>query len=149
MKTIFEALRESHDKQRRLLDGLTDTHGDSSKREGLFAALKAELVHHANAEERHFYVPLMEYDRTQEKARHSVAEHHEIDELIEAMEATDFSSPAWLNSAKKLQHLVTHHLDEEEQEVFQVAGRVLAEQQKTSLARDYDRMMADQADGSP
>ncbi|MBO9469258.1 hemerythrin domain-containing protein [Endozoicomonas sp. G2_2] len=145
MKTIFEALRESHDKQRRLLDGLTDTHGDSSKREGLFAALKAELVHHANAEERHFYVPLMEYDRTQEKARHSVAEHHEIDELIETLEETDYSSPSWLTSAKKLQHLVTHHLDEEEQEVFQVAGKVLTDSEKTDLADSYDAMMAEQA----
>ena len=149
MKTIFEALRESHDKQRRLLDALCDTHGDSEKREGLFAVVKAELVHHENAEERYFYNPLMEHDMTQEKARHSVAEHHDIDELVEEMEATDYSSPAWLNSARKLAHLVTHHLDEEEQEVFQIAGRVLGEEQKTQLARDYDHMMEEQADGSP
>ncbi|WP_423820897.1 hemerythrin domain-containing protein [Salinisphaera sp. SPP-AMP-43] len=149
MKTIFEALRESHDKQRRLLAALADTHGDSDKRQGLFAAVKAELVHHENAEERYFYNPLMEHDMTQEKARHSVAEHHEIDELIETLDNTDYSSPAWLNSAKKLEHLVTHHLDEEEQEVFQVAGRVLSEDDKTRLARDYDQMMEEQADGSP
>ncbi|MGB7754924.1 MAG: hemerythrin domain-containing protein [Salinisphaera sp.] len=149
MKTIFEALRESHDKQRRLLAALCETHGDSDKREGLFAAVKAELVHHENAEERYFYNPLMEHDMTQETARHSVAEHHEIDELVEQMESTDYSSPAWLASARKLEHLVTHHLDEEEQEVFQVAGRVLRDDEKTKLARDYDQMMEEQADGSP
>lgn len=149
MKTIFEALRESHDKQRRLLRELCDTHGDSDKREGLFAVVKAELVHHENAEERYFYNPLMEHDMTQEKARHSVAEHHEIDELVEHLEATDYSSPGWLSSAKKLQHLVEHHLDEEEQEVFQVAGRVLGESQKTELAVEYDDMMKTQAADSP
>lgn len=149
MKTIFEALRESHDKQRRLLSELTDTHGDTDKRDGLFAVLKAELVHHENAEERFFYIPMMEFDATQEKARHSVAEHHEIDELIEELEATDYSSPGWLASAKKLEHLVTHHLDEEEHEVFQMAGKVLTDHQKTALATDYDEMMAEQADGSP
>ena len=145
MKNIFEALRESHDKQRRLLDALTDTHGDTDKREGLFAALKAELHHHAAAEERHFYVPLMEYDQTQEKARHSVAEHHEIDELVETLEQTDYSSPGWLTHAKQLQELVTHHLDEEEQEVFQVAGKVLSDRDKTELAKTYDGMMEEQA----
>ena len=145
MKNIFEALRESHDKQRRLLDELTQTHGDTDKREGLFAVLKAELEHHAAAEERHFYVPLMEHDQTQEKARHSVAEHHEIDELVETLEQTDYSAPSWLVSAKKLQHLVTHHLDEEEQEVFQVAGKVLSDNEKTELARTYDEMMEEQA----
>lgn len=141
VKNIFEALRESHDKQRRLLDALTDTHGDSDTRDGIFAALKAELAHHAAAEERYFYVPLMEYDMTQEKARHSVAEHHEIDELVESLETTDYSSPAWLSDAKKLRKLVTHHLEEEEQEVFQQAGRVLGEEEKTDLATRYDAFM--------
>jgi hemerythrin-like domain-containing protein len=145
MKNIFEALRESHDKQRRLLAALTDTHGDSDKRESLFAAVKAELAHHAAAEERYFYVPLMAYDQTQEKARHSVAEHHEIDELVETLEQTDYSSPGWLSSAQKLQHLVTHHLDEEEQEVFQAAGKRLTSDEKTQLARDYEQMMTEQA----
>lgn len=44
MKTIFEALRESHDKQRRLLAALTDTHGGTDKREGLFAADRKSVV---------------------------------------------------------------------------------------------------------
>lgn len=145
MKNIFEALRESHNEQRRLLDAVTDTHGDTNKREALFAVLKAELAHHASAEERYFYVPLIEPDRTQEKARHSVAEQHEIDELVETLEQTDYSSPGWLTSAKKLQHLVSHHLDEEEQEVFQVAGKALSASEKTELAGDYDRMMVEQA----
>jgi hemerythrin-like domain-containing protein len=137
MSTIFEALREDHDVQRRLLDLLVKTHGDSEGRDELFARLKAELEHHAGAEERYFYVPLMETDLTQEKARHSVAEHHEIDELVEKLEQTDYSSPGWLTLAKRLQELVTHHLDEEEQEVFQLAGKALNEREKTALASDY------------
>ena len=31
---------------------------------------------------------MMEFDLTQEKARHSVAEHHELDELDETLEET-------------------------------------------------------------
>lgn len=79
----------------------------------------------------------MDYDLTQEKARHSIAEHHEIDELIETLESVDRSLPAWKSHAEKLQHVVHHHLDEEEQEVFQQAGRVLSENLKYSLAREY------------
>ncbi len=139
--TIFEALRESHDKQRQLLDLLVKTHGDSEGRDELFKRLRAELENHAAAEERALYIPMMEYDMTQEKARHSVAEHHEIDELIETLESTEYDSPGWLASAKKLQHLVTHHLEEEEQEVFQLAGRVLGDADKTSLAQTYQQEM--------
>ncbi|CAO1660429.1 MULTISPECIES: hemerythrin domain-containing protein [Salinicola] len=139
--TLFEDLRASHDKQRRLLDLLVKTHGDSEGRDELYKRLRAELENHAAAEERALYIPMMEHDMTQEKARHSVAEHHEIDELLETLEATEYESPGWLASAKKLQHLVTHHLDEEEQEVFQLAGRALGDSEKTSLAKTYRQEM--------
>jgi hemerythrin-like domain-containing protein len=140
--TLFEALREDHDTQRTLLGLLVKTHGDSEGREALFEKVKKALSSHAAAEERALYIPMMEVDMTQEKARHSVAEHHEIDELVEELEDTDFSSPGWLAAAKKLHELVTHHLDEEEQEVFQLAGRALSDDAKTRLADTYRDEMA-------
>ena len=136
-------MRDDHQTQRTLLDLLVKTHGDSEGREELFGKLKDELQRHAAAEERCFYKPLLDYDLTQEKARHGIAEHHDIDELIEALEATDPSSPAWKANAEKLHHTVHHHLDEEEQEVFQQAGRVLSEDLKTSLASEYREQMQD------
>lgn len=138
---IFEALREDHQKQRTLIDILVKTHGDSEGRREIFERLKEALEIHANAEERHFYVPLLEHDLTQEKARHSVAEHHELDELIEKLEETDMSSPGWLSTAKNLGERLIHHLDEEEQEVFQMAGKALSETQKITLAKSYRAMM--------
>jgi hemerythrin superfamily protein len=139
---LFEALREDHDTQRTLLGLLIKTHGDSDGREELFEKVKKALTSHAAAEERALYIPMMELDMTQEKARHSVAEHHEIDELVEELEDTDFSSPGWLAAARKLHDLVTHHLDEEEQEVFQLAGRALSDDAKARLADTYRDEMA-------
>ena len=139
--TIFEALRADHETQRTLADLLTKTKGDSDGRNELFARLKRELEAHAGAEERYFYVPLMEHDLTQEKARHSVAEHKELDDLVEKLEEYDMSGSQWLQTAEELAHLLTHHLDEEEQEVFQLAGKALSEAEKTSLANDYDEDM--------
>ncbi|MAQ76729.1 MAG: hemerythrin, partial [Aquimarina sp.] len=72
---IFEALRKDHEIQRSLLDKLVDTSGDTEKRDEIFKELKKELEIHADGEERFFYVPLIEKDLTQEKSRHSIAEH--------------------------------------------------------------------------
>lgn len=138
---IYEALRADHDKQRMLLDLLTKTSGDSDGRQELFERTKDALERHAAAEERFLYVPLFEDDLTQEKARHSVAEHHEIDEMIEKLEQTDRSSSAWLTTAKALADRVRHHLDEEEQEVFQLSGKVLTDDQKRRLGEQYRREM--------
>ncbi|MFP8965366.1 hemerythrin domain-containing protein [Pokkaliibacter sp. CJK22405] len=142
--TIFEALRKDHDIQRKLVDQLVETHGDSSQRDKLFNQLKVELQVHATAEERCFYVPLMQHDNTQEKARHGVAEHHEFDELIETLESTDYSSPGWLAAAKHLHERLHHHLDEEEHEFFQIAGKVMTTAEKSSLGDDYQEEIDDQ-----
>ena len=138
---IFESLREDHQKQRTLVDILVKTHGDSEGRDEIFKKLKHELEIHANAEERYFYKPLIDSDLTQEKARHSIAEHNEMDELVEELENTDYSSPHWVAVAKKLHERVHHHLDEEEQEVFQLAGKALNETQKNTLGQNYRKAM--------
>ncbi|BFM08865.1 hemerythrin domain-containing protein [Halioxenophilus aromaticivorans] len=142
---IFEALRKDHDKQRALLDRLSHTSGASDERVSLYAELKEELQHHAVAEERHFYSPLIDVDMTIELSRHGIAEHHEIDELLEEIDDADMSTSAWMAAFKKLKHKVEHHLEEEEQEFFPVAGRALSEEQKQSLAEEYAAEMHEQA----
>ena len=135
---IFEALRVSHDIQRTMANSLILTQGDSPERTKLFQELKLELAAHAAAEERCFYVPLFAHDMTQEPSRHGIAEHHQMDKLVETLEQTEPSSPAWLVAAKALHHKIFHHLEDEEHSVFQLAGKVLTEAQKLSLAKEYE-----------
>ena len=139
---IFEALRKDHEKQRLLLKILAETSGDTAARREYFQELKDQLESHAVAEERHFYSHMLENDETVELTRHGIAEHHEIDELIEKLDETEMSSPAWLHYLKSLQEKVEHHLADEEQEFFQVAGKGLNERQKEKLADGYREEMA-------
>lgn len=135
---IFEALRISHTQQRALADQLVAPHGDHEARDVVFTALRKELEAHETAEERCFYVPLIAHDATVEAARHGIAEHHEMDEMVEELADTEMSSPAWLARARALRHKVHHHLDEEEQVFFQLAGKLLTATQKTALAKEYE-----------
>lgn len=134
---IFETLRESHELQRTLYRQLTETSGDTPERQELFEQLKLELTAHELAEERHFYIPLMAHDAGIDLSRHAISEHHQLDELIESLEEADPATPAWLPLAKKLAEKVEHHLKEEEHRFFQMAGKLLTEKQKTSLAASY------------
>ena len=139
--TIFESLRNDHDTQRTLISILTDTTGDIAGRNEIWAKLKNELSAHAGAEERYFYVPLMERDMTQEAARHSVAEHKELDDFVEQLDGYDMSGSQWIQTAKELEERLLHHLEEEEKQVFPVAGKVLDDDEKNSLATDYNADM--------
>lgn len=144
MTTIYDALRESHDLQRQLSAALVQTQGASDERMQIFQQLKHELAAHATAEERYFYIPLMMEDAGIDLSRHALAEHHELDELVETLEQTEMSSPAWLVHAKKLADEVHHHLKEEEHKFFQMSGKILTEQQKQQLAPQYLKDLAAQ-----
>lgn len=113
----------------------------------IYRDLKNELKAHAVAEERFFYKPMMDDDAAIKKARHSIAEHHEMDELMEALDGTDMSSSGWIATAKKLSEKVNHHVDEEEQEVFKSAGIALSDAVKKSLAAEFRAEKEEQLHG--
>jgi hypothetical protein len=142
MNNIFDTLRESHEKQRLLLEALLSTTGDSSTRREFYAELKQELQQHAIAEERYFYAPLIKEDQTIELSRHGIAEHHAINKIIAQLDETDFSSSGWLTILQSLKDKVTHHLEEEEHRFFQMAGKIFTTQQKQTLAEQYNKEMA-------
>lgn len=135
---IFEALRVSHDTQRALAAQLVSSRTDKEARQRVFKDLKEELKAHETAEERCFYVPLFDHDSTVNASRHAIAEHHEMDEMVEDLEKLDPAGSAWMEHAKKLAHKVHHHLEEEETKFFQEAGKVLTAGQKTKLAKEYE-----------
>jgi hypothetical protein len=135
---IFEALRVSHETQREISARLLAHPEDTPERQQIFIELKRELLAHETAEERCFYVPLIEHDATVDLSRHAIAEHHEMDEMVEHLEELAPASPEWLDCAKKLCEKVEHHLIEEEHKFFQEAGKVLSEGQKQSLAKEYE-----------
>lgn len=137
MDDLFGTLRADHDKQRSLMDILIQTSGPGPTRSRTFPKLKEELVKHAEAEEQAFYSLLLTEPRTQALSRHSIAEHREIEAMLEELERTDFDSPGWLPRMKQLREVVVHHLKEEERELFPLASITLSDEQKRELAAEY------------
>lgn len=134
---IYEALRESHDEQRKLCAELLASEPNAQLRKQMFKSLKVELEAHAAAEERFLYCPIMMEDAGLSISRHALSEHHEMEEMMEELTTNDPTVQGWLTRAKALCDKVNHHLDEEEKAFFQLSGKLLSEKQKDSLATDY------------
>lgn len=138
-KTIYERLREDHQTQRTLIDLVLKTKGDSDGRRELFARLKSEALAHAAVEERVFYSTLMAQELTRDKAGHSVQEHNEAESIFDELADEDMSSPGWLQRFETLAEELRHHMDEEEHEVFQLAGKVLSRAQEEQMAEQFGK----------
>lgn len=139
MRTIYDALRESHETQRSLCRRLVLAKPESGKRELILAELHIELAAHAASEERFLYAPMLMDDTGLDPSRHAISEHHEIDECVEALMEAGYEGGSWLATAKELSKLVRHHLKEEETKFFQMSGKILTEPQKLKLAAQYDK----------
>lgn len=136
-ETIYDALRESHETQRSLCRKLLRSKPGTQPRQETFTALRIELAAHAAAEERYLYAPILMYDMGLMSSRHALAEHHQIDEIIEDMQSLGVAHRGWMAKARKLSEKVHHHLREEEKKFFQVSGKILSAVQKTKLAKQY------------
>lgn len=141
---IYEALRESHDEQRRLCEALVNSKPDVNARKSLFKTLRVELDAHAAAEERFLYAVMMMDDAGLTSSRHALAEHHTMEEMTEELTTNDPTQDGWLARAKTLCDKVLHHLEEEETSFFQLSGKILDDSQKVALAtayrEDYERL---------
>lgn len=140
--TLYDALRESHERQRSLCRKLVRSKPGTRERLDLFTALRIELAAHEAAEERYLYVPMLMDDRGLDSSRHALHEHHEIDELVQDLQSLDPRGEPWLDKARELSHQVHHHLREEEKKFFQVSGKILSATAKLRYAAGYKRDFA-------
>lgn len=138
---IYETIKVDHDVQRNLCSKLVNTSGASEERKKLWLELKKELEVHAVAEERHFYAELIETDKMQEDARHGMAEHHEMDELIQELDDSDMSSAHWMGKLGELIEKINHHLKDEENDFFKKAKDIYSAEEAETLAKKYENTM--------
>lgn len=136
---IFKRLEEDHDRHRELLDRIAQTQGESEEREQLFTRLVKEVKGHAAAEEQALYSTMMRKPEITSQVRHSVAEHHEIDELLNDLAATDMASGGWLMKFKHLDERYRHHIEEEEKDHFPDFAKHIDDEDARFMTQVFER----------
>lgn len=141
---LFGRLVADHDYHRVLLAMIGDTVGDTPQRRALFAEMAAEMSAHAAAEEQALWSSVLRDPATTDHGRHAVAEHKQIDDLIEELRGADMASPGWLCRFATLKVKYLHHIKEEEQEQFVAAEQHLSAADKRHMLAVFERRKADE-----
>ena len=136
---IFGRLVQDHDRHRALLAMIAATRGESDERKKLFKELVKELKAHAAAEEQALWSTVMRNPKTTDDARHAVAEHKQIDDMLADLAARDMSSPGWLRRFAGLREEYLHHIREEEQEQFVQAQKHLSDSDVRYMKQFFNR----------
>ena len=136
---IFARLKQDHDTHRGLLDRLLDPSSASQERGSLFVELTKELKGHAAAEEQALYSTMLRKPPTTADTRHSVAEHHEIEEALNDLAATDMATAAWSTKFKEFDERYRHHIGEEEDEHFPEFEDYLTDEDRAWMRSVFER----------
>lgn len=138
--TIFEVLKQDHEKARYLFDKAQKTgKKEISSLQKLFSQLEEELELHMEGEERFFYSALEQNEETRDYALKAFEEHQVAKSMLGTFQALAVDDERWIAKMKVLGEIVEHHMKEEEQEIFKLAGKVLGKEQQHEIAMAFQR----------
>ncbi len=142
-KHIYGYLNQDHEKIKSLLNKIESLgNEESAEKTALFNELKKVLILHSEAEEKVFYHALENHSQTNAKAKHGKEEHHEAEKLLSELTSNTLKGAAWQQKLLSLKEALKHHIEEEENEMFKGAKRVLNEAQEKEMASEMSEAKA-------
>jgi hemerythrin superfamily protein len=127
----FTLLHNDHEKVSELFQRIQSSKS-STERQDLFHELKNELLVHAEVEEEYFYPVLERKQEDLELEEHAIDEHTQVKQKLEEIENTT-DDQKWMSLLKKLKEDIEHHVEEEEQEIFEEVRNILDENERQKL----------------
>jgi len=140
----LQLLKQDHDEVKGLLEKLDSTTERGVKtREELFTKVTRELEVHEAIEEEIFYPALKEHPKAKELVLEAYEEHHVVDNVMAEIRELPYDDEAWGAKLTVMKENVEHHIEEEEQEMFEQARDVFSKEELGELgARMEERKQA-------
>jgi hemerythrin-like domain-containing protein len=125
---ILTKIASDHQHIRTLLNECDEVIDDEkSLRESTFDKLKSFVLTHHDAELSTLLNELTKHDSSRDKSMHLVEEHGEHKKVIDQLTELNTASNDWSTRYNELKHDILHHIDEEEQDLFNLAKETLSQ----------------------
>ena len=132
----FNLLKADHRKVEELFSQLESASGQAKMR--VFEQIKTELELHTHIEETIFYPALEKPKQTHDLTLEAYEEHDVVKKLLQELSRARTPNEEWEAKAKVLQENVEHHVEEEENELFEKAEAALSEEQIEALGEQME-----------
>jgi len=131
---LFATLVEDHEEVTALIQRVQR---DPEKRKGLWPKIRIELLAHERAEIRELYPVLRTYASTRAWADHHEADASKLEEMVERLDATPVDEEVWGALFDELARALSHHIQEEETEIFPLALSALGPERARELEAPF------------
>jgi hemerythrin-like domain-containing protein len=130
-EVLFDALRKDHRRFQQLLRQMLNAGAEGKVKEqhDLLSTLTSELLQHMYGEESGLYRMLKEHEESKLVAHEGFEEHHIARIVLDELRGLSPSEESFEGKAKVLSDLADHHIEEEEEELFEKAEDVLSHEE--------------------
>ncbi len=139
MHDLFKEIKNDHQEVKSMLEKLKESTGPKN-RENLLKQFIIELKPHMEAEEKAFYPVLADKKESREQALEALEEHHVAELVLKELEKGDKSGDQWKAKMQVFGELLEHHIEEEEDEVFEAAREVLDEKKISEIYESFQNV---------
>lgn len=129
----IELLKADHDTVDRLFQKVKAT--EEGEHKELFEKIKAELDVHTHIEEKIFYPRLKQEEDLKDITLEGVEEHHQAKMFLRELANLTDDSEKFEPKLKVLMEDITHHVQEEEGEMFPKVEKVISASELETLGR--------------
>lgn len=138
---VISLIKEDHRDVESLFERLRKM---PENRPALLAELAAKFVAHSEGEEDEVY-PALAKRRPEEKeeVHHGAEEHHEAEEMISRLLETDPDGPEFDTLLRELVEAVTHHVEEEENDILPALEKALPFEERVQLGKAFSKRKAE------
>lgn len=132
---VLKEIKKEHDEFKSLISKIEKSKGE--KKKTLFRELYAKIKGHHEAEERVVFPDVKKKSDEEGKdvVREMIEEHSLAVYQFSVLEKTSIDNDTWDAKFSVLKEVLSHHMDEEEQDLFEQARKVL---NKKDLEEKYD-----------
>lgn len=140
----LDLMKKDHRKVEELFKQIEETTERAEvTRTELFAKIKLELDAHAYMEESVFYPATDEAEATHELTLEAYEEHKVVKDLLAQLDAEAKDSEEWMAKCKVMIENVTHHVKEEEDELFPDVKKVMSDEELEALGDEMEAVKKD------
>ena len=136
MKSVFDILKKEHDKT---LELFKQTQSKRVDHGNVFSQIRTDLTIHMDGEERLLYPVLKEKEPTRDKTLEGWEEHTYIKIVLNDLVGMPREDERWQAKLTVLREMVEHHIEDEEENLFKKAKKVITKEQADRIGTDYTR----------
>jgi hypothetical protein len=137
---IYTYLQKDHRKVARLFKNIISSRTSKEKKR-LFLELKQELELHADPEHHTFYEALRTNNLIgEEDAAHADKEHNEIKKSLAKLNKVSNNTVHWWVQLGELKRIVEHHVEDEENKMFEDAKNIISESEAEELVEKMEKL---------